>query len=68
MFRRDRAHLSFATVGIPGAVGALLLLTWLVGWALFGAHAGGWHLLVPVGLALVLLQGVLRGNDEDDES
>ena len=67
MFRRRHAQLTLATLGIPGAVGALLLLVWLVGWAVFGAHDRGWHLLVPVGVFLVLLQSVRRVNDEDDE-
>lgn len=59
-------HLSRATVGIPGLVGVLVLLVWLVGWAAFGMHAGGWHVLVPVGAFLLLLQGVRRVNTYDE--
>jgi hypothetical protein len=52
------------TVGVPGLLGAALLLVWLVGWTLFGAHASGFHALVPVGLALIIVQGVRRVNAE----
>ena len=50
------------TVGVPGLVGVAVLLVWLVGWALFGAHGNGWHLLVPIGVALIIVQGVRRVN------
>jgi hypothetical protein len=60
-------HLSRTTLGIPGLLGALLLLTWVVGWAAFGMHARGFHLLVPVGALLLLVQGVRRVNSADDD-
>jgi len=52
------------TIGLPGSIGVALLLVWLVGWTLFGAHANGFHLLVPIGAFLIILQGVRRVNTE----
>lgn len=63
---RLSSHLSRATVGVPGVLGALLFLAWLVGWAVFGAHAHGWHLLVPAAALLMLVQGVRRVDADDD--
>jgi membrane-bound ClpP family serine protease len=53
--------LSRSTLGIPGIAGAILLLTWLVCWAVFGMH-GAVHALVPVALVLILVQAVRRVN------
>lgn len=50
--------------GILGTLGAILLAVWLIGWAFFGFHEGLWHLLVPVGAVLLIVQGVLRVNAE----
>lgn len=50
------------TFGILGALGALLLVVWVVGFVLFGVHAALWHVLVPVGAVLLISQGVLRVN------
>jgi hypothetical protein len=47
------------TLGIPGLLGALLLLVWVVGFLLLGMH-GLFHLLVPVAVVLILMQGVMR--------
>ncbi len=52
--------LSRATVGVAGLLGAIVLVVWAVGFLLLGVHAGGWHLLVPVGLVLIIGQGVRR--------
>ena len=60
---------SARTVGIPGALGVLLLVVWAVGFLLFGAHANGWHVLVPAGVVLLIGQGVRRlnlGSDDPD--
>ena len=54
------------TVGALGALGALLIAVWLVGFVVFGAHRGGWHLLLPAGALLALAQVVRRMNGPDD--
>jgi hypothetical protein len=59
--------LTRSTLGVPGLIGAVLLLAWLVGWAVFGVHAGLFHLLVPAGLFLILLQGVRRVNASEND-
>lgn len=56
--------MTLRTIGVPGTLGVILLLVWLVGWTLFGAHANGFHLLVPIGAFLIILQGVRRVNAE----
>ena len=58
--------LSRQTVGILGPIGALLLVVWAVGFLALGVHGRGWHVLVPVGLALVIAQAVLRVNNRSD--
>jgi membrane-bound ClpP family serine protease len=63
---RPAAHpLSRATIGIPGLAGVVVLLVWLVGWAVLGVHGGAFHLLVAVGLALILTQAVRRVGNGD---
>ncbi len=52
------------TLGIPGLLGALLLLVWLVGFVVFKAH-GVFHVLVPVAAVLILAQGVRRVAADD---
>ena len=54
--------LSRQTVGLLGALGALLVVVWAVGFLAFGAHAHGWHVLVAVGALLLIAQAVLRTN------
>ena len=51
-----------ARFGILGTLGVLLLLVWIVGFIVFGAHEGLWHLLVPVGGVMLIAQGVQRVN------
>ena len=58
--------LSRATLGVPGLIGVLLLVVWLVAWALFGVH-GLIHALVPVGLFLILFQAVRRVNADGND-
>lgn len=67
MFRRDHAPLTFATIGIPGLLGALLLLVWAIGWTFFGVHDAAFHTLVLVGAGLCIVQGVRRVNDDADD-
>ena len=57
--------LSRQTLGIPGLLGALLLLAWIVGFLVLGMH-GLFHLLVPVAVLLIMMQGVLRVNRDSD--
>jgi hypothetical protein len=52
------------TLGIPGLLGALLLLAWVVGFLVLGMH-GLIHLLVPIGGLLVIMQGVRRVDHDD---
>lgn len=59
--------LSRSTFGLPGIVGVLLLAVWLVGWAVLGVHRGPFHLLVPVGLFLILVQAVRRVNADGND-
>ena len=46
--------------GIPGTLGVLVLLFWLVGWIVFGWHDGLYHALFPVGVVLLLIQFTRR--------
>ena len=52
------------TLGIPGLLGALLLITWAFGFLVLGQH-GLFHVLVPVAGALIIAQGIRRVNTED---
>jgi membrane-bound ClpP family serine protease len=47
-------------IGIPGIIGAIVLLVWLVGWLFFGKHDGYWHVLFLIGTLLCIAQGVRR--------
>jgi hypothetical protein len=47
------------TFGIPGIIGALLLVVWAVGFLVLGVH-GLFHVLVPIAGVLILAQGVRR--------
>ena len=47
------------TLGVPGLLGAILLLAWLFGFLIFGMH-GLFHVLVPVAALLIIVQGVRR--------
>ena len=44
------------TFGIPGTLGVLVLLFWLVGWVVFGFHEGLYHALFPIGVVLLIIQ------------
>lgn len=55
------------TVGAVGALGALLVVVWAVGFLLLGLHARGWHVLLPAGAVLIIAQGVRRLNAPDDD-
>jgi hypothetical protein len=48
------------TVGVPGLIGLVVLVVWVVGWIVFGMHEGGWHFLFPIGVVLLLAQVVRR--------
>jgi hypothetical protein len=48
--------------GVPGSLGVLLLVAWMVGWLLLGMHAGAFHLLVPTAIVLLIAQGIRRIN------
>ena len=52
------------TLGIPGLLGALLLVVWVVGFLLLGMH-GPFHLLVPIAGVLIVMQGIRRVNNDD---
>jgi hypothetical protein len=53
------------TVGIPGLVGAVLLLVWAFGFLVLGMHGTLYHLLVPVAALLIVVQGVRKVNEGD---
>ena len=55
------------TVGVPGLLGAILLVVWAFGFLILGVHGSTYHLLVPLAGALIILQGVLRVNAADNE-
>jgi hypothetical protein len=60
------AHmLTRQTFGIPGLLGAVLLLAWLIGFLVLGLHGMPFHLLVPIAGLLMIAQGVRRVNHED---
>jgi hypothetical protein len=52
--------MSRQTFGIPGTLGALVLLVWAVGWLVFGWHEGLYHALFPLGVVLILIQVTRR--------
>ena len=51
------AHLHF---GLPGWLGALVLVVWAIGWIFFERRDGLYHLMVPIGAVLILIQVVRR--------
>lgn len=53
------------TLGIPGLLGALLLVAWVVGFFVLGIHGPLFHVLVPVAAFLILMQGVRRVDHDD---
>jgi len=63
----QQARLGRTTLGVPGTLGVVLLLVWLVGWTALGIHGGLFHALVPLAGVLILLQVVRRVNDHDDD-
>ena len=60
-------RLSRQTVGIIGAIGVVVLAIWAVGFLLLGVHGRGWHVLFPVGIVLIIAQGVRRMNAHSDD-
>jgi hypothetical protein len=48
------------TIGIAGALAALALLVWAIGWLFFGLHTGLFHLLVPLAILLAVAQVARR--------
>lgn len=59
--------LTRGTLGLPGFVGALVLLTWAFCFLVLGVHGTLFHLLVPLAVLLILMQGVRRvGRDDGD--
>lgn len=53
------------SIGIPGLLGAVLLLVWAVGFVVLGLHGTLYHLLVPAAGLLIIAQGVRRVNTDD---
>jgi hypothetical protein len=49
-------------VGILGALGAVIVICWAVGWLAFGYHEGLYHALLPLGLVMIVAQAVRRVN------
>lgn len=46
--------------GVLGFLGIVILFAWAVGWAVFGLHDSPYHLLFPVGVLMLVIQGVRR--------
>jgi len=44
------------TVGVPGALGALVFLVWAIGWLVLGWDDGEFHILLPVAIVLMMVQ------------
>jgi hypothetical protein len=47
-------------IGILGFVGAIIFVSWFIGWIFLGFHNGLYHLLFPIALVLMIAQGVTR--------
>ena len=47
-------------LGILGLIGALLLVVFAIGFAFLGVHDGLFQVLFPVGVLLLIAQGVRR--------
>lgn len=48
------------TLGIPGVLGILAILTWVVGWLILRVDDPWIHALVPVGIVLLAAQMARR--------
>jgi len=53
------------TLGIPGLLGAIVLIAWAFGFVVLGMHGPLYHLMVPIAALLILGQGIRRINHED---
>ena len=51
-------------LGVLGALGAVIVLAWAIGWLVLGYHDGLYHALLPVGVLLILVQAVRRVDAE----
>lgn len=54
------------TLGIPGMLGALVLLAWAFCFLVLGLHGKLFHLLVPIAGLLIIVQGVRRLDRETE--
>ncbi|MHB1225064.1 MAG: hypothetical protein ACYC2G_13640 [Gemmatimonadaceae bacterium] len=50
----------FHRFGLLGILGILLLAIWTIGFFVLGMHEGFFHLLFPVGVLCLIVQGVRR--------
>lgn len=50
----------FHRFGLPGILGMLVLAIWAIGFFILGMHNGFFHVLFPVGVLLLIGQGVRR--------
>jgi hypothetical protein len=46
--------------GIPGVLGALIVVAWFIGWVFLDLRDGPYHVLVAIGAFLMLAQVVRR--------
>jgi hypothetical protein len=46
--------------GVLGFLGIIILVVWAVGWVVFGFHDWPYHFLFPIGVVLLVIQGVRR--------
>jgi hypothetical protein len=47
-------------LGVPGVLGALIVVAWFVGWVFLDLRDGPYHLLAGIGAFLMLFQVVRR--------
>jgi len=54
------------TLGVPGFLGAILLVAWAFCFIVLGVHGTLFHLLVPVAGLLIIAQGIRRLSTDDE--
>lgn len=50
----------FDRFGILGILGFIIFAAWFIGWVFLGFHDGLYHLLFPIAVVLMVVQGVRR--------
>jgi hypothetical protein len=50
----------FDRIGVLGFLGFLIFAAWFIGWVFLGYHDGLYHVLFPISVVLMMIQGVRR--------